>query len=171
MSIHGELRNTVAVLAEPRRRPPGPGAVVAARVVTLVGAAGIVPVHVAWAAGAPVLADAGRFAAWHAGGGRVLPATVALLALCPVVLSLVLVSRRGRAAELAVPRLPLIVPGYLLLAGFTGYALLIALFPAIWPEVFSPWAGVYGLVTFAVWLPAFAMTVHSHDVRTRHGIR
>lgn len=152
---------------------------VTAWVAVVAGTAGFVPLHLVWALGVPLFADPPRFAAWHAdGGGRYLWVLTGL-ALLPAVLAFALIRPWGRRfpgwvpgiAGRRVPRLLLIVPGYLLVAALSGYTLFaVVLSVAGWDAadaVFSPWTAVYGIAQFTVWLPALAMTIRSYEVRTR----
>ncbi|GAA1623694.1 hypothetical protein GCM10009828_059960 [Actinoplanes couchii] len=95
MNIHGELRNTIAVITAPRGRPPEPRAVVAGWVAALAAGAGFIPLHLVWAAGIPLFADAKRFAAWHAHGGGAYLWIVNGLAVLPVILALALIRPWG----------------------------------------------------------------------------
>ncbi|MDI6105805.1 hypothetical protein QLQ12_45245 [Actinoplanes sp. NEAU-A12] len=179
MSTHGEIRNTAVIINEPEVPPPSRRAVRAAGVAALAATAGFMPLHGIWAAGVPLFADAGRFAAWHAGGGGAYLWTLTALALLPAVLAFALIRPWGRifprwAPGLAgrrVPRLLLIVPGYGLAVALAGYTLLaLVLSFAQWdaPEaIFSPWTGVYGIAQFTAWATALAVATRSYAVRTR----
>ncbi|HWS34591.1 MAG TPA: hypothetical protein VN408_17855, partial [Actinoplanes sp.] len=59
-------------------------------------AGGFLPLHLAWAAGVPVFADAGRFAVWYSGGGGAYLWVLNGLVVGPVVLALGLIRPWGR---------------------------------------------------------------------------
>ncbi|BEL07770.1 hypothetical protein Q0Z83_059610 [Actinoplanes sichuanensis] len=173
MSIHGEIRNTAVVISRPEVPPPGRRAVLAGRVAALAATVGFMPLHVVWAAGIPLFADAERFRVWHSDGGGFYLWTLTTLALLPAGYALALIRpwgltfRDGRR----VPRMLLIAPGYALVAALGGYAALAVVLSAVqWdsPEaIFSPWTGVYGIGQFTVWVGALAVAVRSYARRTR----
>ncbi|MEU4625913.1 hypothetical protein AB0G04_38805 [Actinoplanes sp. NPDC023801] len=179
MRIHGELRNTADVIARSGTPPPSRRAVRAAWVAALAATAGFMPLHVVWAAGIPLFADAQRFEVWHADGGGTYLWVLNALALLPAVLAFALISPWGLefprwvpwVAGRPVPRLLLVVPGYALVVALSAYTMLaVVLSVAQWnsPEViFSPWTGVYGVAQFAVWITALALATRSYAVRTR----
>lgn len=160
----------------------------------LAATAGFVPLHMVWAMGIPLLADAGRFEVWHADGGGVHLWTLNVLALLPVVMAFALTRPWGMVfprwvpefGGRKVPRLLLIVPGCVLVAVLSGYTMLTVVLSSVgwdnpiipWdgPEsvrwdgsagIFSPWTGVYGITQFIVWITALTTAIHSYAVRTR----
>ncbi|SDT45316.1 hypothetical protein [Actinoplanes derwentensis] len=178
MHIHGELRNTLDVIAEPRERLPARRAVTAGWVAAL-AAGGFLPLHLVWAAGIPLFADPERFARWYANGGAAYLWVLNGLAVLPVILAFALIQPRGLVfpgwvpgvAGRRVPRLLLIVAGYALVAALSGYTLFAFVLTFVQlgapEEIFNPWTGVYEFVQFTVWIVALTVAVHSYDIRTR----
>lgn len=169
----------MGLIRERTTGPPSRRAVVAGWVAALSATAGFMPLHAVWGAGIPLFAEAGRFATWYADGGGAYLWTLNALAVLPAVLALALIRPWGLVfprwtpgfAARRVPRLLLIVPGYLLVLALGGYTILaLVLMVVQWssPEaIFSPWTGVYGVGQFLVWITALAVATRSYDLRTR----
>ncbi|GAA4972811.1 hypothetical protein [Actinoplanes utahensis] len=179
MSMHGEIRNAVGLIRERSIAPPSRRAVVAGWVAALSATAGFMPLHAIWGAGIPLFAEADRFEVWYADGGGGYLWTLNALAVLPAVLALALIRPWGLvfprwapwSAGRRVPRLLLVVPGYLLVLALGGYTILAMVLMVVqWdsPEaIFSPWTGIYGVAQFLVWITALAVAARSYDLRTR----
>ena len=169
----------MGLIREERVAPPSRWAVRAGWVAALSATAGFMPLHIVWGAGIPLFAEQGRFEGWYADGGAVYLWTLNALALLPAVLALALIMPWGRVfprwtpwfAGRPVPRLSLIVPGYLLVLALGGYTIFALVLMAVqWkaPEaIFSPWTGVYGVAQFVVWITALTVATRSYERRTR----
>jgi hypothetical protein len=158
--------------------PPSRTAVWAAYAAVAAATIGFLPLHVIWALGIPLFADADRFAVWHADGGGVYLLTLNSLTILPAVLALALVRPwglrfprwtpiwRGRA----VPRALLVVPGYGLavaLGAYTVFACVLAVVQWDHPDaIFSPWTGVVGIPHFIIWVAGLAVATASYARRT-----
>ncbi|MEU4158375.1 hypothetical protein [Actinoplanes sp. NPDC026670] len=167
MSIHGEIRNTAGVIGRPAAPPPGPRAVLAGWIAALAATVGFMPLHVVWAAGIPLFADAERFRVWHSDGGGFYLWTLTGLAILPAVYAFALIRPWG----LRLPRMLLIVPGYALVVALGGYTVLAVVLSVVqWdsPEaIFRPWTGIYGIGQFTVWVGALVVALRSYARRTR----
>jgi hypothetical protein len=139
---------------------------------------GFIPLHLVWALGIPLWADADLFAAWHRDGGGTYLLTLNVLALLPAVLAVALVRPWGEVfprwapllAGRPVPRRLLIAPGFgvsVFLLGYTVFAAAVA--PSQWNDpaaVFSPWLIVYGVPQFLVWAIGLLIATRSYARRT-----
>ncbi|HYN92299.1 MAG TPA: hypothetical protein VES42_00410 [Pilimelia sp.] len=159
--------------------PPPRRAVWAAYWAAAAPTVGFIPLHLVWALGIPLFADADLFDPWYTDGGGTYLWTLNALALLPAVLALALVRPWGLVIPRSVPvfgghrvpRLLLIVPGTLLSTGLFAYTAMAPIVAArTWDHpgaIFSPWTVVFGIVVFAVWICGLAIATHSYARRTR----